>query len=582
MASPAVGEMILYNYIKPSLLDGEYRMHVETDVTLSGAPQVLEAKDAFFNVEGPRFSLSPSEVAGVFPPRNGHGRFDSALPHIVLGRRTLPWERVLGQAFTASADGTPFPWLALVVFEEGEYQILTNQALEDVVPPDVFNRLGRPQNIHCDCVEADDALLRGTLPMPAELQLLTHVRQVNVQDRELSAGDSDGFFAVVMSNRIPTPGAKHRACLVSVEERTDLLPTTDLVFVSTVGLVEQTVSIDALPVNEAPALPPPAAPHASDLAARLQAGGTLLPEEANLLNFGNSGLMGPALTAVDPGQVVHVKSQARLVLLQSWAFTCEGDATFRELMQNLNVGMIGEVETGSRLQVTDTGHIAVDITNRLGAQERAWYRGPLVSQPLSRDPNGPYHTADQARRIAADTGAEDISYACAFDVGRLLAAADARLGQELMRWRRAAYTESSRATVEATVSSRMTLLVAAPQLAPMANIYTASALARVAHGSGPLSDPYSLSVIEASPLLQPAIIQQTYGLATPQQAILLLGREGVLNTPVTVQSQPAAPAETLASVMADATGLSALASTRARVIDNVTTHINAQLPGGKA
>ena len=115
--------MILYNYIKPSLLDGEYRMHVETDVTLNGAPQVLESQDAFFNVEGPRFSLSPSEVAGVFPPRNGHGAFDSALPHIVLGRRTLPWERVLGQAFTASADGTPFPWLALVVFEEGEYQI---------------------------------------------------------------------------------------------------------------------------------------------------------------------------------------------------------------------------------------------------------------------------------------------------------------------------------------------------------------------------------------------------------------------------------------------------------------------------
>ena len=30
-----------------------------------------------------------------------------------------------------------------------------------------------------------------------------------------------------MSNRIPEPGVKHRACLVSVEERTDLLPTTD-------------------------------------------------------------------------------------------------------------------------------------------------------------------------------------------------------------------------------------------------------------------------------------------------------------------------------------------------------------------
>src|SRR5215475_8119560 len=98
MASPAVGEMILYDYIKPPLLDGQYQMHVETDVILpklSKDPQALSAKDAFFNVEGPRFSLLPTEVASVVPPRNSHGAFDSALPHIALGRRTLPWERAL-------------------------------------------------------------------------------------------------------------------------------------------------------------------------------------------------------------------------------------------------------------------------------------------------------------------------------------------------------------------------------------------------------------------------------------------------------------------------------------------------------
>jgi hypothetical protein len=220
--------MILYDYIKPPLLDGQYRMNVETDVNIASAPQPLDAKDAFFNVEGPRFSLSPIEVSAVVPPRNSHGAFDSALPHIALGRRTLPWERALAQTLVQSNDGTPYPWLALVLFEEGEYELRTNQLLEDVVPADVFNRLGRPQNVHCDAIEADEQLLRSILPMPSELQLLTHVRQVNVEDRELSAGDSGGFFAVVMANRIPSPGVRHRACLVSVEERTDLLPTADV------------------------------------------------------------------------------------------------------------------------------------------------------------------------------------------------------------------------------------------------------------------------------------------------------------------------------------------------------------------
>jgi hypothetical protein len=585
MSSPAVGEMILYDYIKPSLLDGEYQMHVETDVSLSNAPQPLEGRDAFFNVEGPRFALLPTEVSGVFPPRNGHGVFDGALPHIALGRRTLPWERVLGQSFTASADGTPFPWLALVLFEEGEYQIKTNQLLEDVVPPDVFNRLGRPQNVHCDCVEANEQLLRNILPMPAELQLLTHVRQVNVDDRELGAGDSDGFFAVVMCNRVPAPGVKHRACLVSVEERLDLLPTTDFVFVGTVGLVEQTVEISlANPlVDAAPQVASLPVTHASELTTRLQAGGSISPAEADILNFGNAStaLAGKTLT-LDPNLTTVVRATPRLVLLYSWAFTCEGDNTFRELMQHLDVGMIGDLAPTSRLQVTDTGHIAVDITNRLGAPEKAWFRGPLVPQPLSRDLNGPYHTADQARRIAADTGAEDVSYACAFEVGRLLAAADARLGQELMRWRRGAFTESSRTTVISTVASRMTLLVAAPQLAPLANVYSVSALARVARGSGPLADPYSLSVIEASPLLQPAVIQKAFALATPQDATLLLGRNGVFDSPLVVPAAPATPApDTLDSVMRDAAGLAALSNSRARVIDNVTAHLNTSIPGAK-
>jgi hypothetical protein len=580
MASPAVGEMILYDYIKPSLLDGQYQMHVETDVSISSHPQPLDAKDAFFNVEGPRFSLLPTEVASVVPPRNSHGAFDSALPHIALGRRTLPWERALAQTLVQSSDGTPYPWLALVLFQEGEYTLKTNQLLEDVVPADVFNRLGQPQNVHCDAVEADESLLRSILPMASELQLLTHVRQVNVNDRELAAGDSDGFFAVVMSNRIPEPGVKHRACLVSVEERTDLLPTTDYNFFS--GIVG-TVGVLQAPLHAA-AAPPQASlaetANVAEIKSRLQSGGTILAEEANLLNFGNATEAASPVFTIDPGTIVLIRPKARLVLLHSWTFTCEGDGTFRELMQHLNVGMMGQVEAGSRLQVTDTGHITVDVTNRMGAPETAWYRGPLVPQPLTRDPNGPYHSADQARRVAADTGAEDVSYACAFEVGRLLAAADARLGQELMRWRRGAYTQSSTSAVSALVVSRLPFLVAAPQLGPLANVYAASALARVARGTGPLGDPYSLVAVEASPLLQPAVIQQAFGLSTLEQASLLLGRQGVFNAPVSVQPAGVIQDETLASVMADGAGAAALAGTRARLVDNVMVQLNATLTGG--
>ena len=251
-------------------------MHVET-ASPSRTPQPLDGEETASSMSKARASRSlPTEVASRRPPRNSHGAFDTALPHIALGRRTLPWEWRWWQTLVQSSDGTPFPWLALVLFQEGEYTPKTNQLLEDVVPADVFNRLGRPQNVHCDAVEADEALLRSILPMASELQLLTHVRQVNVHDRELASGDSDGFFAVVMSNRIPEPGVKHRACLVSVEERTDLLPTTDFNFISgivgTVGVLEGPQHIAAAAAQ--PSLAETA--NVAEIKSRLQSGGTIL------------------------------------------------------------------------------------------------------------------------------------------------------------------------------------------------------------------------------------------------------------------------------------------------------------------
>ncbi len=188
--------------------------------------------------------LSATEVGAVFPPNNGHGGFDEAIPHIALLRRTLPWERVLtsqpaliGTPTRAAGDPRPrirvrrrmattygpAPWLALLLFEDGEYQLNHNVPLQNAVPADVYKRLDPPAGITCDTVQASLSLVNSLLPSLEELTLLAHVRQVNVEDRELNSGSSDGWFSVVMSNRLPAPGGKYRACLVSLEERTDLV-----------------------------------------------------------------------------------------------------------------------------------------------------------------------------------------------------------------------------------------------------------------------------------------------------------------------------------------------------------------------
>ncbi|MGH9520029.1 MAG: hypothetical protein ACRD2D_10285, partial [Terriglobales bacterium] len=231
MTPPPQGQMYLFDSVTPPLTDGSYRFTVATDVTYTGnAPSY--SQPYYFDVVGPRFTLPAGMVAGCFPPADGHGDFNNFLPQIVISRRTLPWERVIAPvaslpvahppAETPALAG-PAPWVALLLFAEGEYTFNRNVALEQAVPPDVFKRLGSPQGITCDAVAAPLDLVQAILPAIDELQLLAHVRWVNVDDRELNTAGGDGYYSVVVASRLPQSGGQYRAFLVSLEGRTDLV-----------------------------------------------------------------------------------------------------------------------------------------------------------------------------------------------------------------------------------------------------------------------------------------------------------------------------------------------------------------------
>ena len=173
--------------------------------------------------------------------------------------------------------------------------------------------------------------------------------------------------------------------------------------------------------------------------------------------------------------------------------------------------------------MTDTGHLRVESVNRLGAPETVFYRGPLVPTPLSRDPNGPYHSADQARRVAPDVGAEDVSYACAFEVGRLLAAADARLAQELMRWRRGAYLRSAKVDSSMMMSKFLGIAEMVDNHLPLATYFATKTIGRMAKGCGPLADPSELVKLAGAPGFNMDLVRQAFALETMDHAQALLG-----------------------------------------------------------
>jgi hypothetical protein len=563
--------MVLYDRMDPPLPAGEYTLRVSTEVSLAGA--TLPADVRHFNVEGPRFTLAPTEVAGVFPPRNARGAFSDALPHITFGRRTLPWERTADPAGALPlppADGgapprpggAP-PWLALLLFDETEVPeatVLTDQPVSEVLPAAVRRTLSPapPADARCDCVEASAGLLKEILPTVEELHLLTHVRQVNIEDRELSANDSDGWFSVVVSNRVPQRNRKYRACLVSLEGRTDLLtnvepPVASDFFIGPVFELLTTAATDTV----TPARPvvtdatPGLAFNAADLS--VPSGGV----SALGLRAGVEFLPPQLLT-----ENLRYVRRERLVLLHTWLFECKGGGTFQQLAENVDVGLIGEVR-GDFPKVADTGHLPVEMRDRAGSPQTAWYRGPLVPFPVTRDTRGPYHSADQARRVSPETGLEEITYAAAFEVGRLLAAADGRLAQELMRWRRGDFRSAVELTMKDLLGDRFPALVGRLSLDVVARVL----VHRWIDPRVRVFDPLELATIAAAPGLDAARLAQAWGLPVDRTQEILSPQLVALAAPVEATQAEVSTALTLEAVSRDLTALGRLAGARARTVE---------------
>src|SRR5215469_15976697 len=88
----------LQNHL-PGPTPGEYEITVEQKVSTKSAK--IAEKNQFsttreFSVRGDRFRLKPADVQAVFPPAGSLGDHANVLPHILLTRSTLPWERHAG------------------------------------------------------------------------------------------------------------------------------------------------------------------------------------------------------------------------------------------------------------------------------------------------------------------------------------------------------------------------------------------------------------------------------------------------------------------------------------------------------
>jgi hypothetical protein len=145
-----------------------------------------------------------------------------------------------------------------------------------------------------------------------------------------------------------------------------------------------------------------------------------------------------------------------LVSLTTWSFTTEGES-FEHRMNGLDRGEIRLPGAGPSPQVDGTepldhGHVPLAHLLRDGSQTYSWYRGPLL--PWAPDDVGraesvlPARHSDHLLRIDPRNGLIDVSYAAAWELGRMLTLRNERVAVALHQWKlshhRASHAEGER------------------------------------------------------------------------------------------------------------------------------------------
>ena len=85
------------------------------------------------------------------------------------------------------------------------------------------------------------------------------------------------------------------------------------------------------------------------------------------------------------------------------------------------------------------GYVPLPHQFRRGGKSVSWYRGPLVTGPIGKtipDDLFPVHCSDELLRYHTDYGMFDVSYASAWELGRLMALKSKRISVDLYNWKR--------------------------------------------------------------------------------------------------------------------------------------------------
>lgn len=397
----------------PQMAAGEYTVGSNFVLDSISSNEIEQSSKTFY-VNGPRFSLLPSDIYNIYPPNGLTGLLDTTLPHIVFKRRTLPWERTIDGAGYGPPETGHASWMALILLDEDEMEAydvkIENRNISEllipsredeasVMGPDInmsklspWEKEGNsPADIKCDTIDIGSDLFKIIAPKLEDLPYLAHVRKVEVdENKEQADNEDDGYFSVIIGNRLPTKKTneevRHSVFLVSLEGFSDYIKTT----------------------NPSP------------------------------------------LTS----------TFVRLNVLKNWNFTVAAGKNFKELCEDLapsplrNEHAISQSSNATLKGAYEYGYTALRHLPRTGGKTLSWFRGPLNPNFIPTEPQTKtFDCADQALRYDNKSGQLDVSYAAAWQLGRLMALKDQEFSNSLYKWKILFKQKLRKAKIEQQIKS---------------------------------------------------------------------------------------------------------------------------------
>ncbi|MBL4709891.1 MAG: hypothetical protein JKY48_15775 [Flavobacteriales bacterium] len=203
---------------KPSLESGDYTINITPTFSIAGTTKTtpLLETNKNFSIHGDRFTLARTDVHAVYPPPGSFGDYDTVLPHIILNRSTLPWER---EPYESMPNKNAASWLVLLLFSGAEKPTEKTTTLKKLINSKKLNGYVTESSDDLtekiNTIEVEQQLLKSILPSLDDLEYLSHIR-LNLDENKHPIGEER---ATILCNRLPSPGSGASMHLVSVENR---------------------------------------------------------------------------------------------------------------------------------------------------------------------------------------------------------------------------------------------------------------------------------------------------------------------------------------------------------------------------